>query len=146
MCSSITGRFGEASQVGRSESGERGTISDSRKEIKGQGKLHEAKMTNLEKHRRKVLRREEMHGRFMTGKILRKIRIENRGRSGGKEDFNSFSSCEALEEKEKGAEEIKEIKRNHDRKYIKGSQMNGGIQENDSLNFRKIINHLSLVT
>lgn len=38
VCSNITRRFGEASEDERSNSGEQGIISESRKEIKGQGK------------------------------------------------------------------------------------------------------------
>lgn len=50
MCNKITGRFGEASQDGRSDSEEQGIISDSGKEKKGQGRrLHEAKMNKFGK-------------------------------------------------------------------------------------------------
>lgn len=50
MCSNITGRFGEALQDARSDSGEQGIISGSIKEIKGQGRrLHEAKMNKFGK-------------------------------------------------------------------------------------------------
>lgn len=50
MCSNIIGRFGEASQDGRSDSGEQGIISDSRKVIMGQGrKLNKAKMNKFGK-------------------------------------------------------------------------------------------------
>lgn len=76
MCSNITGRFREASEDGRSDSAEEGIISDSRKEVKRQERLHEAKMKKLGKHTRKVLRKEETHGILVRDKILRKIRIE----------------------------------------------------------------------
>lgn len=56
MCSSITGRFGEASQDGRSDSGEQGIISDYRKKIKGQGRLHKAKMNKFGKTWKKIIK------------------------------------------------------------------------------------------
>lgn len=55
MCSNITGRFGEALQDARSDSREQGIISDSIKEIKGQGRrIHEAKMNKFGKTWKKI--------------------------------------------------------------------------------------------
>lgn len=60
VCSIITGRFREALQDARSDSGEQGIISDSRKKIKGQEKITGSKdKKNWENG--EELRREEMH-------------------------------------------------------------------------------------